>query len=105
MPALYQLEDYDLCLDKTPNHILSHSIYCIVYAEIVPNANSSVWQQIEELTHDEKHHFRHDHLFLGVCLERCKRTLHELSHFQVQQLYEGKVTDLEVSIDVLQGLY
>lgn len=98
MPPLYQLEDYDLCLDKPPNHLLSHSTYCLVYAEVVPNASSSLWQQIDALSRDEKHRFRHDHLFLGVCLERCKRALHELSHFQVQQLYEGKVTDVEVGV-------
>lgn len=103
MPPLYQLEDYDLCLDKPPNHLLSHSTYCLVYAEVVPNASSSLWQQIDALSRDEKHRFRHDHLFLGVCLERCKRALHELSHFQVQQLYEGKVTDVEVSPQEVRG--
>lgn len=103
MPPLYQLEDYDLCLDKPPNHLLSHSTYCVVYAEVVPNESSSVWQQIEALSRDEKHRFRHDHLFVGVCLERCKRALHELSHFQVQQLYEGKVTDVEVRAQEVRG--
>ncbi|EDW58809.2 nose resistant to fluoxetine protein 6 [Drosophila virilis] len=89
MPPLHQLDDYDLCL--------GHSTYCLVYAELVPNASSTLWQQIEQLSRDEKHRFRHDHLFVGVCLERCQRELHSLSRFQLQQLYEGRVTDTELS--------
>ncbi|XP_062135235.1 nose resistant to fluoxetine protein 6 [Drosophila sulfurigaster albostrigata] len=97
MPAMYQLDDYDLCLQQSPSQILAHSTYCLVYTEIVPNASSTLWQQIEQFSQDNKHHFRHDHLFVGVCLERCKRALHTLSRFQKQQLYEGKVVDTELS--------
>ncbi|KAH8411059.1 hypothetical protein KR222_011279 [Zaprionus bogoriensis] len=97
MPAMYQLEDYDLCLDRPPSRLLAHSTYCLVYAEIVPNTSSALWQQIDLLSQDDKHRFRHDHLFMGVCLERCKRELRQLSRFQLQQLYAGKVTDVELS--------
>ncbi|KAH8370625.1 hypothetical protein KR093_004385 [Drosophila rubida] len=96
MPAMYQLEDYDLCLQQAPSRLLAHSTYCLVYAEIVPNASSPLWQQIEQVSQDDKHHFRHDHLFIGVCLERCKRALHTLARFQKQQLYEGQVMDIEL---------
>jgi len=98
MPAMYQLDDYDLCMQKPPSLLLAHSTYCIVYAEIMPNESSTLWQQIEKVSQDDKHHFRHDHLFIGVCLERCKKALHTLSKFQIQQLYEGKPMDTEVSI-------
>jgi len=98
MPAMYQLDDYDLCLQKPPSWLLAHSTYCLVYAEIVPNASATLWQQIENISQDDKHHFRHDHLFLGVCLEQCKKAIQTLSKFQIQQLYEGKVMDTEVSI-------
>ncbi|EDW02479.1 GH19863 [Drosophila grimshawi] len=97
MPALYHLDDYDLCLQQPPSRLLFRSTYCLVYVEIVSNASSNLWQQIERVSRDEKHHFRHDHLFVGVCLERCKQALHTLSKFQIQQLYEGKVADEELS--------
>ncbi|XP_026841863.1 nose resistant to fluoxetine protein 6 [Drosophila persimilis] len=83
MPALYQLDDYDLCLESD-----SHT-YCLVYAEIVPNASSTLWEQIEGLSRDVKHRFRHDRLFRGICLERCQLDL--------QQLYEGGVLDEDLS--------
>ncbi|KAH8261004.1 hypothetical protein KR044_002117, partial [Drosophila immigrans] len=97
MPSMYQLDDYDLCLQQPPSRLLAHSTYCLVYAEIVPNASSTLWQQIDRVSQDDKHYFRHDHLFIGVCLERCKRSLHTLTRFQKQQLYEGKVLDTELS--------
>ncbi|XP_030375821.1 nose resistant to fluoxetine protein 6 [Scaptodrosophila lebanonensis] len=93
MPPMYQLEDYDLCLQKPPSQLLGHSTYCLVYAEIVPNASSALWHEIDKVSQNAKHNFRHDHLFLGVCLERCKRALSTLSRFQIQQLYEGKAMD------------
>ncbi|XP_033251725.1 uncharacterized protein LOC117190775 isoform X1 [Drosophila miranda] len=83
MPALYQLDDYDLCLGSD-----SHT-YCLVYAEIVPNASSTLWEQIEGLSRDVKHRFRHDRLFRGICLERCQLDL--------QQLYDGGVLDEDLS--------
>ncbi|XP_034652789.1 LOW QUALITY PROTEIN: nose resistant to fluoxetine protein 6 [Drosophila subobscura] len=83
LPALYQLDDYDLCLASDSR------TYCLVYAEIVPNASSNLWQQIEDLSLDVKHRFRHDRLFRGVCLQRCQLDL--------LQLYDGGVQDVELS--------
>lgn len=97
MPPLHQLDDYDLCLQQRPSQLLAHSTYCLVYVELRPNGSSELWQQIERVSRDAKHHYRHDHLFVGVCVERCKRLLHTLARFQIQQLYEGKVEDQEVS--------
>ncbi|XP_017050320.1 nose resistant to fluoxetine protein 6 isoform X2 [Drosophila ficusphila] len=69
MPALYQLDDYDLCLDRPSG------TYCMVYVEILPNASSTLWHQINEVSQDAKHRFRHDRVFRGVCLETCKEKL------------------------------
>ncbi|KAH8279262.1 hypothetical protein KR026_005093, partial [Drosophila bipectinata] len=65
MPPLYQLDDYDLCQDRMAG------MYCLAYVEIKPNSSSVLWQLIEEVSLDSKHRFRHDHVFRGVCLERC----------------------------------
>ncbi|XP_017836319.1 nose resistant to fluoxetine protein 6 [Drosophila busckii] len=99
MPAMYQLDDYDLCLQHSPptHRLLYHPTYCLVYAEIVPNASSTLWQQIERTSQDDKHNFRHDLLFMGVCLESCKSSISTLAKYQKQQLYEGKVSDTELS--------
>ncbi|XP_017960684.1 nose resistant to fluoxetine protein 6 isoform X1 [Drosophila navojoa] len=97
MPPLHQLDDYDLCLQQRPSQLLAHSTYCLVYVELRPNGSSELWQQIELVSKDAKHHYRHDRLFVGVCVERCKRLLHTLARFQIQQLYGGKVEDQELS--------
>ncbi|KRJ98190.1 nose resistant to fluoxetine protein 6 [Drosophila yakuba] len=76
MPPLYDLDDYDLCLD---NH---SGTYCLVYVEILPNASSALWHQIDEVSKDSKHRFRHDHVFRGVCLESCKQSINNISEFR-----------------------
>jgi len=76
MPALYQLDDYDLCLDNQAG------TYCLVYVEILPNASSALWHQIDQVSQDSKHRFRHDRVFRGVCLESCKQRINHLSEFR-----------------------
>ncbi|XP_017077600.1 nose resistant to fluoxetine protein 6 isoform X2 [Drosophila eugracilis] len=88
MPALHHLDDYDLCLDS------SSGSYCLVYVEILPNASSSLWNQINELSQDSKHRFRHDRLFRGVCLETCKQSLGFLS--DSIELGRGAIMDEEL---------
>ncbi|XP_037717751.1 nose resistant to fluoxetine protein 6 isoform X3 [Drosophila subpulchrella] len=73
MPALHYLDDYDLCLDRPFGR------YCLVYVEILPNASSALWHQIDEVSRDSKHRFRHDRVFRGVCLETCQQTLNGFS--------------------------
>ncbi|XP_023033314.1 nose resistant to fluoxetine protein 6 [Drosophila willistoni] len=101
MPELYHFDDYDLCLDKSSHvdhSLLAHRTYCMVYAEIAVNGSSQLWQEIERISQDGKHYFRHDRLFMGVCLQHCKETLRTLSKFHIQQLYEGKIEDKELSL-------
>ncbi|XP_043947791.1 nose resistant to fluoxetine protein 6 [Drosophila biarmipes] len=73
MPPLHYLHDYDLCLDKPAGR------YCLVYVEILPNASSALWHQIEGVSLDSKHRFRHDRVFRGVCLETCQHSLNGFS--------------------------
>ncbi|KAH8236990.1 hypothetical protein KR038_001983 [Drosophila bunnanda] len=91
MPALYQLDDYDLCLDQ------SSATYCLAYVEIEPNVNSTLWRLIESVSLDSKHRYRHDVVFRGVCLERCIRSLNDTSAGALMQ-YEGRgVQDEQLS--------
>ncbi|XP_044249262.1 nose resistant to fluoxetine protein 6 [Drosophila takahashii] len=76
MPALHYLDDYDLCLDSPSGS------YCLVYVEILPNASSALWHQINEVSLDSKHRFRHDRVFRGVCLERCKQSVIDFANLR-----------------------
>ncbi|XP_001970714.3 nose resistant to fluoxetine protein 6 [Drosophila erecta] len=88
MPPLYYLDDYDLCLD---NH---SGTYCLVYVEILPNASSALWHQIDQVSQDSKHRFRHDRVFRGVCLESCKQSINDLSEFTEYE--EEEILDKEL---------
>uniref|UniRef100_A0A1A9ZC97 Acyltransferase 3 domain-containing protein n=1 Tax=Glossina pallidipes TaxID=7398 RepID=A0A1A9ZC97_GLOPL len=86
MPPLYQFDDYDKCIDSRTSFS-----YCVVYAEIEPNVSSSLWNQIDMYSKDDRHHYRHDRLFFGVCVEDCKALLTSLPEFQQQELYDKMV--------------
>lgn len=92
MPPLYQFDDYDKCIDSRTSFS-----YCVVYAEIEPNASSPLWNQIDIYSKDDRHHYRHDRLFFGVCAEDCKALLKSLPDFQQQELYDKMVGSNEVS--------
>ncbi|XP_052841927.1 nose resistant to fluoxetine protein 6 isoform X1 [Drosophila gunungcola] len=88
MPPLHQLDDYDLCLDRPSGS------YCLAYVEILPNASSTLWHLIHEVSQDSKHRFRHDRVFRGVCLEGCKKRLIDLSESREHE--EGTFLDQEL---------
>ncbi|XP_023308340.2 uncharacterized protein LOC111690114 isoform X1 [Lucilia cuprina] len=71
MPALYKFDDYDDCVDRATTEPSYPAKYCLVYVQLQPNNDSSVWQQIDLLS-SHKYNYRHDHIFRGVCLEKCK---------------------------------
>uniref|UniRef100_A0A1A9WWJ5 Acyltransferase 3 domain-containing protein n=1 Tax=Glossina brevipalpis TaxID=37001 RepID=A0A1A9WWJ5_9MUSC len=92
MPPLYQLDDYEKCL-----YTWKPFTYCVVYAEIEPNISSPLWKQIDLYSKDIKHHYRHDRLFFGVCVEECKILLKSLSSDQQQQLYDKRIGSNEIT--------
>ncbi|KAM7345043.1 uncharacterized protein ACRADG_011514 [Cochliomyia hominivorax] len=73
LPPLYDFDNYDHCLWQTS------SKYCMIYAEIESNNYSEIWQNIEMISTDSSHHYRHDKLFFGVCLEHCNDLLQHLT--------------------------
>uniref|UniRef100_A0A1B0BC11 Acyltransferase 3 domain-containing protein n=1 Tax=Glossina palpalis gambiensis TaxID=67801 RepID=A0A1B0BC11_9MUSC len=90
MPELYKLDDYDNCISRT------QSVYCMVYAEIVPDHSSKLWNFIEVYSKDYRHHFRHDHLFFGICVDRCEILLETLSLPELSELYDQRIESSEV---------
>ncbi|XP_011196535.3 nose resistant to fluoxetine protein 6 [Zeugodacus cucurbitae] len=86
MPSLYQFDDYDHCLQSDNAISNIRGTYCVVYAEIVEDETSSLWNEIAKFSADNRHHFRHDRLFFGVCLERCKQLLQTGVKFSQQKV-------------------
>ncbi|XP_053963743.1 nose resistant to fluoxetine protein 6 [Anastrepha ludens] len=97
MPPLYQFDDYDQCLQVENSRSHTKPTYCVVYAEVVVNESSSLWNKIARFSADDKHHFRHDHLFFGICLERCKKLLQPFAKFRLNELSgSGEIRDIEL---------
>ncbi|XP_049317329.1 nose resistant to fluoxetine protein 6 isoform X2 [Bactrocera dorsalis] len=97
MPPLYQFDDYDRCLESATVTSNIRTTYCVVYAEIVENETSSLWNQIASFSADRRHYFSHDRLFFGICLERCKRLLHAAVTFPQHELVRnGAIRDTEL---------
>lgn len=44
----------------------------MVYAEVIPNNSSVLWQDIIARFSEFPFRYRRDRLFFGVCVERCK---------------------------------
>lgn len=72
MPPLYVFDDYAKCFSST--NISNAPTYCLVYAEIVPDNSSELWRQIKTFSESYKFHYRHDHLFRGLCLNAYNAT-------------------------------
>ncbi|XP_063709601.1 regulator of hypoxia-inducible factor 1-like [Culicoides brevitarsis] len=70
MPPLYLMDDYDDCMKGQKG-----AKYCVVNILIEKDEKSDVWRQIEEFSADYKHHFRHDILKYGFCLDRIRQNL------------------------------
>uniref|UniRef100_A0A1A9WWJ6 Acyltransferase 3 domain-containing protein n=1 Tax=Glossina brevipalpis TaxID=37001 RepID=A0A1A9WWJ6_9MUSC len=91
MPPIYQFDDYDKCLSKTQSN------YCIVYAQIEANLSLPLWNQIDLYSKESNHHFRHDRLHFGVCVENCKILLESLTAYEQQQLYDKRIEKNEIT--------
>ncbi|XP_036332435.1 nose resistant to fluoxetine protein 6 [Rhagoletis pomonella] len=97
MPPLYQFDDYDQCLRFNGDSSFTKATYCVVYAEIVANKSSTLWNEISRISLDNLHHFRHDHLFFGVCLQRCKKLLKPFAKIRINELSQnGDIQDIEL---------
>ncbi|XP_050324029.1 nose resistant to fluoxetine protein 6 isoform X1 [Bactrocera neohumeralis] len=97
MPPLYQFDDYDRCLESDTVTSNIRATYCVVYAEIVENETSRLWNQITSFSTDRRHYFSHDRLFFGVCLERCKQLLHgAITSPQHELVKNGAIRDTEL---------
>ncbi|XP_037955744.1 nose resistant to fluoxetine protein 6-like [Teleopsis dalmanni] len=90
MPPLYQLDDYDACLHYSNKPTKT---YCVVYAEIVPDPFSKAWQRVEHFSVDFMQRYRHDRLFMGVCVERCESVWHGFNISQRQVFNSGPTDD------------
>lgn len=95
IPSLYNFDNYDHCLSQNA------ATYCVVFAEIEANNKSNVWLNIEKLSRDLFHHFRHENLFFGVCMDKCKQLLDNLTSLEIQRYGSNKTLENEVNNLVL----
>ncbi|TMW44801.1 hypothetical protein DOY81_010119, partial [Sarcophaga bullata] len=70
-PPLYNFDNYDACLRPEQNS-LPPPTYCMIYAEVIPNNSSILWQKMIARFNEFPIRYRRDRLFFGVCVERCK---------------------------------
>lgn len=91
MPPLYEFDDYDQCLSE------SFSTYCIVFSEIESNRNNEIWLEIENISRDLKHNYRHENLFFGVCIEKCKNFFDRLTLLEIQKMYRNNSLENDVN--------
>ncbi|XP_023303317.2 nose resistant to fluoxetine protein 6 [Lucilia cuprina] len=87
MPSLYDLDDYDRCLQEFNDF----SMYCFVRADVIPQRdnNNEAWQAIEEISMYYKHHFQHRHLYYGICVQWCQLEIDKLAKDEANDLFKG----------------
>ncbi|XP_073814553.1 nose resistant to fluoxetine protein 6-like [Musca autumnalis] len=71
LPPLFTLDNYDECFVRSET---TSSSYCLLYSEIEPD-DSELWNQIEEYSKDALFRYRHDYVFMGLCVDKCKELL------------------------------
>ncbi|XP_037941423.1 uncharacterized protein LOC119674358 [Teleopsis dalmanni] len=96
MPPITQYDDYDSCLYENND---GHGVFCLSYTEVVPNNNSQIWKAIEKYSYNskQKYRYRHDVIFIGTCIERCKSLAATMDPSQFNQFYIGSTLNKEVA--------
>ncbi|XP_037827352.1 regulator of hypoxia-inducible factor 1-like [Lucilia sericata] len=92
-PPLYKFDDYDSCLEQKYHN--TPPTYCMVYAEIKPNNSSDMWQEMMQHYGEYPFRYRRDHLFFGVCMERCLKfaKTKEIYKLNEDDLIKNEITD------------
>lgn len=89
MPQLYDLDDYDRCLQEYDGQA---STYCFVRAEVQPNESVAAWRAIAEISQYDRHHLDHSQLYFGLCLRECEAALADLDKSELAALEAGLLT-------------
>lgn len=87
LPKLYQYDDFQGC-NSDPD---LDGFYCITRSYIQPNESSMTWRDIKFISDDNPffrlRHFRHEIIFAGLCLSRCKFELEKVDPTIINQLF------------------
>uniref|UniRef100_A0A336LLI2 CSON014430 protein n=1 Tax=Culicoides sonorensis TaxID=179676 RepID=A0A336LLI2_CULSO len=84
MPPMARFDEYERCILGYENT----SAYCIVKTAIKPNPELQLWNYIKNFSDDTMHHFRHDILTTGICINWCRKKLAKLDEITYNELYE-----------------
>ncbi|XP_005174891.1 nose resistant to fluoxetine protein 6 [Musca domestica] len=102
LPPLHTLDKYDECFDRS----VAPSSYCLLFAEIEAD-DSELWFQIEEISKDTYNRYRHDYIFMGICVDRCKELLKNSSHVREHEIVNNSrgLTRYDEVIQYYQRIY
>ncbi|XP_063698106.1 nose resistant to fluoxetine protein 6-like [Culicoides brevitarsis] len=87
MPPMARFDEYERC-------ILGYeelSAYCLGKTSIKPQEDYQLWNYIKNFSSDTRHHFRHDVLTSGLCINWCKKKLDKIRKMDPKlydELYE-----------------
>jgi len=90
MPPLYDLDDYDRCLQEFDGQ---GSTYCFVRAEVQPDESVASWRAIAKISQYNRHHFDHRQLYFGLCLRECEASLAGLDESDLDTLQAGLLSE------------
>ncbi|XP_052567049.1 uncharacterized protein LOC120431211 isoform X2 [Culex pipiens pallens] len=77
-PDLYQYDNYAHCKEHG-------SAFCMVRAVVKPNSSNEVWNRIQG-TISNRRFYPHNLVERAICIERCLKTVRNLSHSERQEL-------------------
>ncbi|XP_073814566.1 nose resistant to fluoxetine protein 6-like [Musca autumnalis] len=101
LPPMFTLDNYDECFVRSE----PPSSYCLLFAEIETD-NSELWCQIEEYSKDALFRYRHDYVFMGICVDQCKELLRNSPYIRESKVKsERNFTYYEEVIQYYQKIY
>lgn len=76
MPNLNKFESYNECLGT----YYEEAKFCFVKTYIKPDETSVLYNYIRNFSSMGKQHFRHDKLFRGICINKCKEIIDKMGN-------------------------
>ncbi|XP_073814542.1 nose resistant to fluoxetine protein 6-like [Musca autumnalis] len=102
LPPMFTLENYDECLVRSK----SPSSYCLLFSEIEADS-SELWYEIEEYSKDVLYRYRHDYIFMGLCVDKCMERLRNSPYIRENKVKssDGNFTYYDEVVQYYQKIY
>uniref|UniRef100_A0A1I8QCX2 Acyltransferase 3 domain-containing protein n=1 Tax=Stomoxys calcitrans TaxID=35570 RepID=A0A1I8QCX2_STOCA len=101
LPSLFEFHDYNKVLASP-----KPSTYCMVFAQVQPDNSSDLWHDIANISQDVNHRFRHDLLFFGLSVDKCRETLRDAAiHVEYNLVLDESSIPKNTVVDYYRRLY